>query len=332
MHTRFGSKSIDAVRTWYVILRGINPLIPISAQVRRVVKVGLWLMMAATVIQAAPEQGAAASHEEHSTAVVIVPLTNMYSAPSQDVDVVSQAILGTTVEVVGENSSWDKVRTNDQYTGWMPLQNMRQLGRGSAYANSGRVAQVSSLTANLYRETDVTLHQPVLTVPFETQLEVIAQAQGDDSRWLQVRLPDQRTAWIQFGDVDLAPRKLSIEESIALGRRFLGLTYTWGGRSSFGYDCSGFTQMLVRSRGIIMPRDADLQAGWTGALAINRKKLRAGDLLFFGDAADHITHTGMYIGHGRFIHDTTYGHPGVQISRLRDQPWTRLLVACRRIK
>jgi gamma-D-glutamyl-L-lysine dipeptidyl-peptidase len=290
-------------------------------------------MIATAVVQAAAEQSLDAGHGEHNIAVVTVPVANMYSTPSQDVDVVSQAILGSTVEVLEEKSSWDKVRTIDQYTGWMPLQDMRRLDHGeSPYASSGRVAQVSSLTANLYRETDLTLHQPVLNAPFETRLEVIAEGKGDDSRWLQVRLPDQRTAWIQSGDVDVAPRKLSIDESIALGRRFLGLTYTWGGRSSFGYDCSGFTQMLVRSRGIIMPRDADLQSAWTGAVAVNRKQLRAGDLLFFGTAVDHITHTGMFIGHGRFIHDTTYGHPGVQISRLGNQPWTRLLVGCRRIK
>jgi gamma-D-glutamyl-L-lysine dipeptidyl-peptidase len=90
--------------------------------------------------------------------------------------------------------------------------------------------------------------------------------------------------------------------------------------------------MLERSRGITMPRDADLQEAWTGAVAKNKKKLHAGDLLFFGSAADPITHTGMFLGHGRFIHDTTHGHPGVQISHLGDQPWTRLLVACRRIK
>jgi cell wall-associated NlpC family hydrolase len=90
--------------------------------------------------------------------------------------------------------------------------------------------------------------------------------------------------------------------------------------------------MLVRSRGIIMPRDADLQAAWSGVTAVERKHLKTGDLLFFGSAPDHITHTGMYIGKGRFIHDTTNGHPGVQISRLNDQHWTRLLVAARRVK
>jgi gamma-D-glutamyl-L-lysine dipeptidyl-peptidase len=266
-------------------------------------------------------------------ATVLLPVENMYSSASEDVDVVSQAILGTNVEVLEEHPDWDKVQTNDQYSGWIRVSNLQTLPAGAqGYAASGQVAQVRSLSANLYRETDVTLHRPVARVPFETRLEVIKEGEGDAARWLQVRLPDERTAWIQSGDVDLAPRKLSIEESIALGERFLGVTYTWGGRSSFGFDCSGFTQMLVRSRGITMPRDADLQAAWTGATAINRKNLRAGDLLFFGDSPGHITHTGMYIGHGRFIHDTVYDHPGVQISKLNDQPWTRLLVACRRIK
>ena len=276
---------------------------------------------------------AAASPAAGSRAVVILPVANMYSSASDDVDVVSQAIYGSTVELLQETPDWAKVETPDQYTGWMPRRDLRQLESGeSGYAASGRVAEVSSLSANLYRETDVTLHRPMLRVPFETRLEVTKQGEGNDARWLEVRLPDGRTAWIQSGDVDLAPRNLSIEESIQLGRRFLGLTYLWGGRSSFGYDCSGFTQMLVRSRGVVMPRDADLQAAWTGVVPIARKKLRAGDLLFFGSDGDHITHTGMFIGHGRFIHDTTYGHPGVQISRLSDQPWTHLLVACRRVK
>ena len=60
--------------------------------------------------------------------------------------------------------------------------------------------------------------------------------------------------------------------------------------------------------------------------------VQAGDLLFFGSSPKNITHTGMYIGEGQFIHDVTNGHPVVQISKLEDEPWTRLLVACRRVK
>jgi cell wall-associated NlpC family hydrolase len=119
---------------------------------------------------------------------------------------------------------------------------------------------------------------------------------------------------------------------IAIAKKFLGVTYTWGGSSDFGFDCSGFTQMLMRQRGIIMPRDADLQAAWSGVIPVDRKDVQPGDLLFFGDRPDHITHTGIFIGNGQFIHDTTHEHPGVQISLLDDQPWTQLLVAVRRPK
>ena len=262
--------------------------------------------------------------------VVTVPVLDMYSAASTDADVVSQAIFGSNVLLLEEKSGWAKVQTADRYVGWILLDKIMRAD--ASYATAGQTVQISSLSANLYREPDVTAHRPLLTVPFETRLEVKSEGTGENADWLQVRLPVGQLAWLQRGDVDPNPKRLSIQESIALGKRFLGVTYTWGGRSSFGFDCSGFTQMLVRSRGINMPRDADQQAAWDGVIAIERKKLRAGDLLFFGSSPSHITHTGMFIGHGKFIHDTTSGHPGVQISRLKDQPWTKLLVACRRLK
>ena len=264
--------------------------------------------------------------------VVVVPVANMYSATTEDSDVVSQAIIGSNVVTLEVRGNWARVRTADQYTGWMLGDALRKLGESGTYGRSGQVVQIEGLFANLYSETDITLHKPVVTVPFETRLEVVAEGKGNNAGWLQVRLPDQRIAWIQSGDINRDPQPLTIAQSIALAKRFLGLPYLWGGRSSYGYDCSGFTQMLVRSRGITMPRDADLQAAWEGLEAVDRKDLRAGDLLFFGSGGGKITHTAMYIGGGEFIHATTHDHPVVQISRLDDQPWTRILVACRRIK
>jgi len=264
--------------------------------------------------------------------VVTVPVANMFSSASEDSDVVSQAILSTNVVTLESHGDWARIRTPDQYSGWIHLSTLRKLDGSGDYGSSTPTVQVNNLFANLYRETDVTLHKPVLTAPFESRLELISEAAGDDGRWLQVRLPDQSTAWIQSGDVIRDPKPLTIVQSIDLAKRFIGITYLWGGRSSFGYDCSGFTQMLVRSRGINMPRDADLQAAWDGVVAIDRKDLQAGDLLFFGSSPAGITHTGMFIGGGEFIHDTVHGHPGVQISRLDDEPWARILVACRRMK
>lgn len=265
-------------------------------------------------------------------AVVIQPVANMYAQPTQDSDVVSQAIYGVTVATIEERPGWLRVRTQDKYTGWMPAASLRRLAPGDKpYASTGRVAQVTSLFAHLYREPDVTKHQPLVTVPFETRLEVIAEPAADQ-RWMEVRLPEAGIGWLQRGDVAFDAKPLSIAAAIALSRRFLGLPYTWGGTSSFGYDCSGFTQMLCRRRGVVIPRDADQQAAWSGVVAVSRARLQPGDLLFFGSAADHITHTGMYIGHGEFINATTWERPVVQISQLSDPHWSRLLVACRRLK
>ena len=264
--------------------------------------------------------------------VVVVPVANMYSGPSDQKEVVSQAFYGSLIKLLVVSGEWSKIQTEDRFKGWTPSRYLRLVQTGTGYATSGKVVQVESLFANVYREPDVRQRKPLITIPFESRLEVISEGKGKDEGWLQVRLPDQRNAWLQAGDVVSDPKPLTISESVELAKRFLGLPYLWGGRSTFGYDCSGFTQMLLRSRGIRMPRNVGQQATWSGAIAVDRNDLRPGDLLFFGSSAKQITHTGVYIGDGQFIHDTSYGHPGVQISRLDDQPWTRLLVTCKRVK
>lgn len=266
-------------------------------------------------------------------AVVIKPVTNLYSSPTEEADVVSQALYGSGVVVLDVREGWVKVRMPDEYTGWVPEASLRRLKADERpYAAAERVVQVENLFANLYREPDVTKHQPLLVVPFETRLEVIGEPETENGRWLQVRLPDGRPAWLQRGDVTFDPKPLAINEVIALGKRFLGLPYLWGGTSSFGYDCSGFVQRLYRRRGVVIPRDTGPQARWEGFAPVKRKSLRPGDLLFFGKSPDRISHAGLYIGRGKFLHATTFERPVVQISRLKDPHWSQLFVAARRLK
>lgn len=264
--------------------------------------------------------------------VVARPVIEMYRNPSASSDVVSQALYGTDVLSFEKQPGWYHIRSADAYTGWIQ-ESDAQSRHGAPYAPDGQTLRIAALSANVYSEPDVTKHAPLLRLPWEARLETHDKLQPTDSgRWIQVQLVDGQTGWVQRGDVSTSFATLSIDDMLALARKFLGTTYTWGGVSSFGFDCSGFTQMLERQRGIEMPRDADLQAAWSGVIEVKRQDLRPGDLLFFGGSADHITHTGMYIGNGEFIHDTTHDHPGVQISRLDDMPWTKLLVAARRIK
>lgn len=263
--------------------------------------------------------------------VVAVPVADMFARASADSDVTSQVIYGTGVRSIEQNGGWMHIQTADGYKGWVRAAEFRASG-SHPYPAEGRLVKVTALSVNVYREPDVTQHAPLLRLPWEAQLESIPGAPGNNERWLQVRLVDGGAGWVQRGDITTDTQPMSIAETLQLARRFMGITYTWGGVSSFGFDCSGFTQMLVRQRGIEMPRDAGMQATWNGVTAVERKDLQPGDLLFFGSSAKNITHTGMYLGGGEFIHDTTHGAPGVQISRLDGEPWTHLFVAARRVK
>lgn len=268
---------------------------------------------------------------DHPDAVVARPVVNMYRNATDASDVVSQALYGTGVLTLQNSQGWFNIRTADGYTGWVEAADLKMLN-GSAYAPKGDAVRVIAISANVYREPDVTAHAPLLELPWESRLEPAPAPKKNTERWLEVRLVDGQIAWVQRGDISDDFTPVSMVDMLQVAHRFIGTTYTWGGVSSFGFDCSGFTQMLERQRGIEMPRDADIQASWSGVIAVERKDLQPGDLLYFGSSPNKITHTGMYLGNGEFIHDTTHGHPGVQISRLDDMPWTKLLVAIRRVK
>jgi hypothetical protein len=255
---------------------------------------------------------------------------NMYASTSADSEVVSQALYGSGVLSLEKKNGWIHIRTGDDYTGWVAAADITPLQGG--YAPDGKAVRVAELSANLYLEPSTIKHAPILNLPWEARLELIPGSMDKDGHWLHVKLVNGQTAYVEQGNVSANFEPLTIGQTIRLARRFLGVTYTWGGVSSYGFDCSGFTQMLVRQRGIIMPRDVGLQASWSGATPVERKDLQPGDLLFFGESLAKIIHTGMYIGNGEFIHDTTNTHPMVQISKLADMHWTKLLVAARRVK
>jgi gamma-D-glutamyl-L-lysine dipeptidyl-peptidase len=288
-------------------------------------------------LPAGPPQALAA---EPAAAVVTSAVENMFRRSSADADVVSQAILGTNVRLVQKERNaagedWYEVETPDTYRGWIIASALRVLGPGDRpYASAGKVFVVSSLLANTYREDSATRHKPVKVAPISAVLEVVGEK---DERWLEVRLPCGTNAWIQRGEGDIReapwtwPRR-PVEEIVALSRRFIGLTYTWGGTSPYGFDCSGFVQLVHKMSGIALLRDARLQFVQPELDTVAKGEERAGDLVYFGRAADRITHVGLMIDGEHFINAKPSGTPGVQIDRLKDDNWQRIYQGARRLR
>jgi cell wall-associated NlpC family hydrolase len=107
--------------------------------------------------------------------------------------------------------------------------------------------------------------------------------------------------------------------------RFLGTPYVFGGTSSTGFDCSGFVQHVFALLGIGLPRTADAQYD-AGKPAIGGP--RAGDLVFF-DTYGGVSHVGIYLGHGEFVHAST--SRGVMVSKLSEAYWASRYVGAKRI-
>jgi cell wall-associated NlpC family hydrolase len=98
--------------------------------------------------------------------------------------------------------------------------------------------------------------------------------------------------------------------TIRVAKRYLGRRYVWGATGPSSFDCSGFTQYVMRkSKGVRLPRVSRKQAYY--GKYVSRRNLRAGDLVFFDTSRrrrGYVNHVGIYIGNNKFIHASSGRH------------------------
>src|SRR5205814_777417 len=89
-------------------------------------------------------------------------------------------------------------------------------------------------------------------------------------------------------------------------RFFQKTTYLWGGKTQHGIDCSGFMQSLFLQEGILLPRDANMQANMGEIVGYLPRyaDLLPGDLVFFMNEKAYVFHVGIYVGDGHYLHSS----------------------------
>ncbi|MBK7630409.1 MAG: C40 family peptidase [Ignavibacteriales bacterium] len=248
---------------------------------------------------------------EKKFGVINLSVANIRSKPDHPAELATQCILGTPIKILkkGEDGYY-LVQTPDNYIAWLD-------DDGFTFMTQDQLSEWKSSPKIIYTKeygfsfSDADMNsQTVSDLVAGNLLKIM----GEESNFYFVSYPDGRVAYIKKDEAKLFNNWYSSlnptgETILKTAYRFMGIPYLWGGTSTKGMDCSGFTKTVYFLNGIILQRDASQQVN-TGELINTEngwKNLQAGDLLFFGRKADEnrkerITHVAIYIGDGDFIH------------------------------
>ena len=241
--------------------------------------------------------------------VVNISVCNLRETPNFTAQMVSQALLGTPVEVLGisdNGNPWPEVVTPDDYNGWVHYKAITLMDKEQLLAwNRAPKVVVTALHGAVY-EKPFSSSGIVSDVVAGDRLEYL----GKHGSWYRIGFPDGRNGYLRMrdGKTEEQWRKRldqSADAILATALTMNGYPYVWGGMSPNGMDCSGFVRTVLFMHDIIIPRDASEQAEVGQRIDI-RDNLIPGDLVFFGkireDGSPRVSHVGFYLGNDRFIH------------------------------
>lgn len=244
--------------------------------------------------------------------IVTVSVCNIRTKPGDEAEMATQALLGTPVKILKKSKHWFLVQTPDRYIGWVDdnaLDQRDSIGM-VAWRSSKRVIYLPLAGTGFHPETKEAVTDLVAgnILKSDTLLKNEFFLEMPDGRKLVIPAGDARDFGLWKQETAPSPASLT-----SCAKSLLGRPYLWGGTSSKGVDCSGFTKTVYFLNGIILARDASLQFrhGLFSDPLNGYGMLKSGDLVFFGRKANSeqpakATHVGMYLGDGLYINSSGY--------------------------
>ena len=246
---------------------------------------------------------------EKIQAIINISVANLRSNPKHSAELATQATLGTPVRVLKKEEGWYYIQTPDKYLSWVDDGGIQMMDT-KQYETWQAANKIIYTRTYGHSYLDKNEEEIVSDLVAGDILEVIR----DDANHFRVTYPDGREAFVPKSEAEsynswLDKLDPSVEDLVATSKMLMGVPYLWGGTSTKGMDCSGFTKTIFFLNGMVIPRDASQQVHTGKAIdsTKNFKNLQKGDLLFFGrkatdSSAEKVVHVGMWIGNNEFIH------------------------------
>ena len=204
-------------------------------------------------------------------------------------ELVSQLLYGDCFKILSSKNEWLQIKTlHDSYVGWI---------------NNKQVNEISKINAE-----KITFDDKI----FSTRL--IDYIETDENKLSSIVLGSNIGACKYLGhkyDGPVTKKNKTKPNLTKVASLYLNSPYLWGGKTPFGIDCSGLTQMIYRINGYKIPRDASQQSELGETLSFIEES-EPGDLAFFDDKEGKIIHVGMLLENNYILH----AHGNVRIDRI----------------
>ncbi len=216
----------------------------------------------------------------------IVPLR---LEPADTSEMVSQVLYGESFKILEQRKKWSKIRLAfDKYEGWVDNKQLLEISEEDYTSLQNDIPQLSSDLVDF------------VSIENEQLLSICLGSTINSSKLLH-----------HLFEGKFQQSKNEKSELVKTALLYLNAPYLWGGKTPFGIDCSGFTQMVYKLNGYSILRDASQQATLGEPLSFIEES-EPGDLAFFDNAEGNIVHVGIIMEDHYIIH----AHGKVRIDRL----------------